>query len=193
MTVQNPFLQFRQWYLEAVDSGIPDPSIMTLATAGTHGRPSARILLLKDFDDRGFVFYTNYQSKKAGELDENPWAALVFHWQSLGHQIRIEGSVEKISAVDSDRYFASRSRGSQLGAWASKQSQVMSSGENLEEKIQELALKFRDKEVPRPPHWGGLRLNPVRIEFWEERDDRLHVRVVFEKKGDGWVSSRLAP
>lgn len=193
MTIQNPFLQFRQWYLEAVNSGIPDPTIMTLATVGADGKPSARIILLKDFDDSGFVFYTNYQSKKAEQLFHNPWAALVLHWPSLGHQVRIEGRVEKIPAEESDRYFARRPRGSQLGAWASGQSTALPSRESLEEAMRQREMEFREREVPRPPHWGGFRLIPLRIEFWDERDDRMHLRVEYEKKDDDWVSRRLAP
>lgn len=193
MKIQNPFIQFRQWYLEAVNSGIPDPTIMTLATVGADGKPSARIILLKDFDDSGFVFYTNYQSKKAEQLYHNPWAALVFHWRSLGHQVRIEGRAEKIAPEESDRYFTSRPRGSQLGAWASEQSRTIPSRESLEEAMRQREMEFREREVPRPPHWGGFRLIPERIEFWDERDDRMHLRVEYEKKDDDWVSRRLAP
>ncbi|MCK4750865.1 MAG: pyridoxamine 5'-phosphate oxidase [Bacteroidales bacterium] len=189
----DPILLFRQWYLEAVDSGIPDPAIMTLATADADGKPSARILLLKDFDDRGYVFYTNYRSHKAEQLDRNPWAALVIHWHSLGHQVRIEGRVEKITTEESDRYFATRPRGSQLGTWASHQSQTISSRESLSEAIHRRKQEFKNRDVPRPPYWGGYRLIPVRIEFWVDREDRMHDRIVYERDGDGWTTQLLAP
>ena len=193
MTSQNPLLLFRQWYLEAVDSGIDDPTIMTLATVDAEGKPTARIILLKDFNDRGFVFYTNYQSHKADQLDENPLAALVIHWNSLGHQVRIEGSVEKISPEESDSYFATRPRGSQLGAWASEQSSPISSTDILTEAMHQKELEFKDMNVPRPPHWGGYRLMPERIEFWVSHEDRLHERTLFERKGDDWETILLAP
>jgi pyridoxamine 5'-phosphate oxidase len=197
MIGQNPFLLFRQWYREAVDAGIPEPGTMTLATADTEGRPSARTVLLKDFDEKGFVFFTNYRSRKGLQLERNPRAALVIYWQHSGRQVRIEGRVEKVTAGESDRYFATRPRGSQLGAWASEQSSTIPSRESLERSLRERELEFRDREVPRPPHWGGYRLIPERMEFWVEREDRLHDRVVYERfsKGDpeGWICRRMAP
>ena len=197
---------FRQWYMEVVDSGIPDPTIMTLATVDKTGRPSARIVLLKEFDERGFVFYSNYHSSKAEHLGETPWAALVIHWQPTGHQVRIEGKVEMTSGEESDRYFATRPRSSQLGAWASEQSRIVPSRESLDEAFRKTEEKYRDKDVPRPPHWGGFRLDPDRMEFWVSREDRMHDRIVYEKnlgldksRGDSkkdlkeWIIRRLAP
>jgi pyridoxamine 5'-phosphate oxidase len=206
MTDQNPILIFRQWYLEAVDSGIPDPTVMTLATTGSDYRPSARVVLMKSFDERGFVFYSNYCSNKAEDLDSNPFAALVFYWPKLGHQVRIEGRVEKTSSKESDTYFASRPRGSQLGAWASKQSWIIPSGEILEKALWKKEQEFKGKEVPRPPYWGGYRLIPDRMEFWVDRENRLHDRCVYErilgtdkpgsasdKSPDEWIMRRLSP
>lgn len=197
MNGTDPFRIFRRWYQEARDCGNPDPSVITLATATAGGKPSARTVLLKEFDAGGFVFYTNYGSRKARELDENPQAAMVIHWPETGYQVRIEGRVEKTSAEESDRYFASRPRGSQLGAWTSRQSRPIPSRESLESALRAREMEFRDREVPRPPHWGGYRLVPDRIEFWVEQENRLHDRVVYERKSaEGkvrWVSRRLAP
>ncbi len=206
MTDPDPIQQFRKWYAEAVDGGIYDPAIMTLATADKDGKPSARIVLLKDFDERGFVFYTDYRSRKAEQLEVNPSAALVIHWQKLGYQVRLEGHVEKTGAEESDRYFSTRPRGSQLGAWASEQSRTVPSRKSLEESLRLREEEFRNQEVPRPPHWGGYRLVPERIEFWKDVKDRMHDRVVYERKvvpehpdkehgnaEEGWVSRLLAP
>jgi len=193
MTDPGPMNKFRQWYLEAASSEVPDPTIMTLATADVDAKPSARIVLLKDFDDRGFVFYTNYGSHKARQIDNNPFAALVIHWPFLGHQVRIEGRVDKTSAKESDLYFKGRPRGSQLGAWASDQSQVISSRESLLESVRKREAEFAGGKIPRPSHWGGYRLIPNRIEFWTEREDRLHERIVYEKQGERWISHLLAP
>ena len=189
----DPFHLFRQWYLKAVDSDISDPTIMSLATVGKDGRPSARIVLLKDFNEAGFVFYTNYKSRKSIQLDANPWAALVIHWHRLGHQVRIEGRVEKLPEEESDRYFATRPRGSQLGAWASDQSQPVPSRVSLDDALLNAEEEFRDMEVPRPPHWGGYRLIPDRMEFWVNRDDRMHDRILYEKTENNWRPTRLAP
>ena len=202
----DPIHLFRKWYLEAVNSDISDPTIMSLATVGKEGRPSARIVLLKDFNEAGFVFYTNYRSRKSIQLDANPWAALVIHWHRLGHQVRIEGRVEKLAEEESDRYFESRPRGSKLGAWASEQSQPIHSRESLDDALLNVEEEFRDMEVPRPPHWGGYRLIPDRIEFWTNRDDRMHDRILYELKPaagssgtetendeNSWTSTRLAP
>lgn len=210
---KNPILLFAKWFREATESDIPDPEVMSLATAGRDGSPSVRIVLLKEFDERGFAFYTNYRSRKALQLEENPRAAMVIHWSPLGRQVRIEGRVEKITAEESDRYFSSRPRGSQLGAWASNQSSVIPTRQSLEKGLAERENEFRNREVPRPPHWGGYRLIPDRIEFWVDREDRLHDRIEFQRPGspdpgtaenpgkgigrtsgeDNWTVRRLAP
>ena len=166
---------------------------MTLATSNKEGDPDARIVLLKSFDDSGFVFYTNYQSRKATELSESPRACLLFYWAKLWRQVRIEGTVEKISAEESDGYFQSRPLGSKLGAWASNQSEVIASREVLEARFAELEKRFRD-DVPRPPHWGGYRVKPEAIEFWQGQENRLHDRLRYCLQENGsWVIERLAP
>ena len=166
---------------------------MTLATTGTDGQPSARIVLLKSFDDRGFVFYTNYQSRKGQELSENPRASLLFYWPQLWRQVRIEGVVEKISPAESEAYFQSRPLGSKLGAWASNQSQVVDQRETLEARFAELQKRFGE-DIPRPEHWGGYRLKPNSIEFWQGRDNRLHDRLRYGLQEDGgWAIDRLGP
>lgn len=180
-TNQNPILLFREWYLEAVDAGLENPDIMTLATTGNDFRPSARVVLLKEFDERGFVFYSNYRSHKGEQIASSPWGALVIHWPQLGHQIRIEGRISKTSVEESNRYFASRPRGSQLGTWVSIQSQVVPSKESLETRMKKMEEKFHGREIPRPAYWGGYRLKPDRMEFWVEKDDRMHDRIVYEK------------
>jgi pyridoxamine 5'-phosphate oxidase len=180
-TDQNPILLFREWYLEAVDTGMKDPTVMTLATTGNDFRPSARIVLLKHFDERGFVFYSNYRSHKGEQIASSPWAALVIHWQELGHQVRIEGRIEKTSVKESDRYFASRPRGHQLSTWVSKQSQVIPTREDLEKEMKKLQEKFKGRKIPRPAYWGGYRLRPDHMEFWVEKKDRMHERLVFDK------------
>ncbi len=190
---QNPFHIFRQWYLEAVDSDISDPTIMSLATVGTDGKPSVRIVLLKEFDERGFVFYTNYMSRKSRQLEKNPWGALVIHWHRIGHQVRIEGRIDKTTEGESDKYFSTRPRGHQLGAWASDQSQVVDSRESLDEALRMRESEFEGKDIQRPPSWGGYRLEPDHIEFWVSRDDRMHDRILFERSGDSWKMTRLAP
>src|SRR5215210_3610396 len=170
-----------------------DTAPVTLATASAQGRPSARMVLLRGADARGFAFFTNYGSRKARELAENPFAALCFHWPSLDEQIRIEGRVERLTDHESDTYFASRPRGSRLGAWASDQSQVLPSRETLEEKYREIERRFDGKEVPRPDFWGGFRLVPDRVEFWYGRPDRLHDRIVYVPEANGWRIERLYP
>jgi len=166
---------------------------MVLATASKDGRPSARVVLLKSFDDRGFVFYTNYQSRKGKELDENPRACLLFYWSRLWRQVRIEGDVEKIPAAESEEYFQSRPLGSKLGAWASNQSEVVDNRETLESRFNELAKRFGE-EVPRPEYWGGYRIKPDSIEFWQGRDNRLHDRLRYRLEEDGsWLIERLGP
>ncbi|KPL25081.1 MAG: hypothetical protein AMS23_05100 [Bacteroides sp. SM1_62] len=193
MKAANPFSLFEDWYREAVDAGIPDPTIMTLATVDGEGNPAARMVLLKSFDEKGFVFYTNYGSRKGMDLEKNPRAALVLHWLETGRQVRIEGHAEKVSAIESDRYFESRPRGSQLGAWASEQSRVIPSKTSLDESLKKWSSEFRDQPVPRPPHWGGYRVVPVRMEFWSDRKNRMHERWLFEKTERDWVIKRLAP
>ena len=191
----NPIRQFQAWYDEALASGVSeqDTISMTLATATKEGNPDARIVLLKSFDDGGFVFYTNYQSRKARELSENPRACLLFYWASLWRQVRIEGTVEKVSDAESDAYFQSRPLGSKLGAWASNQSEVVAGREILEARFAELQKRFGDN-VPRPPHWGGYRVKPEAIEFWQGQENRLHDRLRYSLGLDGsWVIERLAP
>ena len=170
-----------------------DPAPVTLATVSADGRPSARMVLLRGVDDRGFAFYTNYGSRKARELAENPHAALCVHWAALEEQIRIEGRVERLPAGESDAYFASRPRGSQLGAWVSRQSATLTAREALEEEYRGIERHYADRPVPRPPFWGGFLLRPDRIEFWFGRPDRLHDRVLYVRKAEGWSISRLYP
>ena len=191
----SPIRQFQTWYDEVRAQGVSeqDAISMTLTTAAKDGQPSARVVLLKSFDDSGFVFFTNYQSRKGRELAENPRASLLFYWSLLCRQVRIEGVVEKISAGESENYFHSRPLGSKLGAWASPQSEVVESRETLEARFAELQKSF-GADVPRPEHWGGYRLKPNSIEFWQGRDNRLHDRLRYRLKDDGsWVIERLAP
>jgi pyridoxamine 5'-phosphate oxidase len=189
----NPIRQFQSWYDDVLAAGIPDADAMTLATATKDARPSARVVLLKGFDDNGFVFYTNYLSRKAHELNENPQACLLFYWSGLWRQVRLEGAVEKISEEESERYFQSRPLGSKLGAWASNQSEVIDNRETLEERFVELQKGFGEN-VPRPTHWGGYRLKPNAIEFWQGRDNRLHDRLRYRLQENGaWVIERLGP
>lgn len=196
-TAADPFEQFTSWFAEAQRAEVPEPNAMTLATASPEGRPSARIVLLKAVDDasadpRGFVFYTNYESRKAGELLANPFASLVFWWEPLERQVRIEGRVQKASAAESDAYFGSRPRGSRLGAWASNQSRPIADREALENQLDAAEARFPDA-VPRPEHWGGFRVVPNRIEFWQGGEKRLHDRLVYTCGGDGWTRERLQP
>lgn len=190
----NPIDLFRRWFNEAIASGSRLPDSMTLATATRDGKPSARMVLLKGVENDGFVFYTNYNSRKVRELDENPRAALVLYWTQLDRQVRIEGSVERISAAESDEYFSTRPRESQLGALASPQSEVIESRNVLEETFRRLDEQYRDQPVERPAHWGGYRLKPDLIEFWQNREGRLHDRILYERQADGsWTIKRLAP
>jgi pyridoxamine 5'-phosphate oxidase len=190
---QDPIDLFGAWFEAANEGGLLMPEAMTLATCTKDGRPSARMVLLKDFDARGFVFFTNYESRKAGELIENPWAALVLHWAVLQRQVRIEGTVTKVSAEESYAYFRTRSRGSRIGAWASRQSTVLEERRQLEERVAAYEEEFDGGEVPLPPFWGGFRVAPERIEFWQGRADRLHDRLVFMQSNDGWETTRLYP
>ena len=190
----NPFVQFKEWFDQALSADILEPNAMMVATTTTQGNPSARMVLLKDFDERGFVFYTNYNSQKAQELAENPQAALVFWWAELQRQVRICGWVEKVSDEESDKYFYSRPFSSRLGAWASNQSEVIENREILEQQLEGLQKEYYNKDVPRPPHWGGIRVIPAEIEFWQGRSSRLHDRLVYRKVEDGsWKIERLSP
>jgi pyridoxamine 5'-phosphate oxidase len=187
----DPLTQFRRWFAEAERSQ-PDAETMTLATATVQGAPSARMVLLRGFDERGFVFFTNFTSRKARELAENPQAALVLYWPALVRQVRIEGKVEIIAAAEADAYFRQRPRGSQLSAWASPQSQTIPSREFLEERVRQITGQF-PAEVPRPPFWGGYRVRPHLIEFWQGGENRLHDRLAYRSTADGWLRERLGP
>jgi pyridoxamine 5'-phosphate oxidase len=190
----NPFSQFSRWWDEAVTSAITEVNAMTLATASKSGVPSARIVLLKGFAETGFTFFTNYESHKGKDLEENPKAALVFFWKELERQIRIEGEVEKITAEESDLYYNSRPIGSRIGAWASPQSQPVISREMLENSFTNFSEKFKDDLIERPPHWGGYNLKPNKIEFWQGRASRLHDRIEYVLQGGNqWKMHRLAP
>jgi pyridoxamine 5'-phosphate oxidase len=190
----DPIDQFDKWWKQAVDSKVEEPNAMTLATASNDGMPAARIVLLKGFDREGFFFFTNYKSFKAVQLEENPKACLVFFWKELERQVRITGLVKKASEKDSDAYFLSRPRASQVGAWASPQSQVIQSRAWLDEEYLRLAAAFDDKELKRPPHWGGYVVTPVIMEFWQGRPSRLHDRIQYTIQGNGsWKIERLAP
>lgn len=189
----DPFAQFGHWLNEALAAEVPEPNAMTLATVGADGRPSTRIVLIKDYDERGIVWYTNYESRKGRELAHCPFAALQFHWVELERVVRIEGSVEKVSDAESDTYFASRPLASRIGAWASNQSEPIPGRGTIVAKAAEYGLKF-GLNPPRPPHWGGYRLIPDRWEFWQGRASRLHDRIVYEQNGNGgWGRSRLSP
>lgn len=189
----DPIERFLAVFSRAHEMEPGDATAAALATANGAGRPSARMVLLKTVDHRGFVFFTNFRSRKARELDANPWAALCFYWTSLAEQIRVEGPVARISEEESDAYFASRPRNSQVGAWASDQSSPLSSRARLIARFLELQVRFAGRRVPRPPHWGGYRLRPERIEFWSNRADRLHDRLLYTREGDGWRAQRLYP
>ena len=190
---KNPIELFQVWFEAAQKSGLLLPEAMSLATATPDGVPSVRMVLLKDADHRGFTFYTNYGSRKASEIDENPVAALCFHWPILQCQIRISGRVSRVTQAESSDYFQTRSRPSRIGAWASKQSKTLSERVELEARVHDYHKKFADDDIPLPPFWGGYRLNPEQIEFWQGRTDRLHDRVLFKKWPDGWQGERLYP
>ncbi|MFM8365586.1 MAG: pyridoxamine 5'-phosphate oxidase [Verrucomicrobiota bacterium] len=189
----DPVAQFRIWFDEARSSGIPEPNAMTLGTADKSGRVSCRTVLLKAYDERGFVFFTNYGSRKAEQIAENPHAALLFPWVALARQIEIAGPIEKISPAESIAYFLSRPVGSRLGAWVSEQSKVISSRSVLVAKYEELKRRFADGEIPKPDFWGGYRVIPETIEFWQGGGDRLHDRILYTRKDGAWVRSRLSP
>ena len=191
----DPMQQFDIWFKDAEAHELNDPNAMTVATADANGRPSARILLLKGQDAKGFVFYTNMNSRKGGELQVNPFVSLCFHWKSLRRQVRIEGPIEQVSDNEADSYFNSRARGSRIGAWASQQSQPLADRETLMNAVAELEEKFAGAPIPRPPHWTGQRLMPLQIEFWEDGEFRLHDRFVFQRPAvdDAWSMQRLSP
>jgi len=190
---ENPFKQFEKWFKDAVTSQLFEPNVMTLATAGLSGKPTARILLLKGFDEHGFIFFSNYDSKKGKELEENPYAAMVFFWAELERQVRIEGVISKVNEDTSSAYFHSRPKGSQIGAAASPQSSIIPNREVLEEQVALLTEKYSDQEVPRPLNWGGYQLKPTHIEFWQGRSSRLHDRIAYTEVNGTWVINRLAP
>jgi pyridoxamine 5'-phosphate oxidase len=189
----NAIEQFRTWFNQALESEIAEANAMTLATAGTDGTPNARMVLLKGFDETGFVFYTNYLSRKAVELDRSPRATLLFYWPELERQVRISGTAAKVPPAESDAYFASRPRGHQIGAWASNQSEPIASREDLESLANEASSRFGESLVPRPPHWGGYRVVADTVEFWQGRPNRLHDRLEYSWTIDGWVRRRLCP
>lgn len=191
----DPFEQFDRWFDDAKDAGIAMPEAMTVSTAALDGEVSGRVCLLKSFDHRGFVFFTNYCSRKGKQIHDNPRASLVFWWQSLERQVRIEGAVVKTTEEESDEYFATRPRGSQLGAWASEQSRVLAGRGALDARFEELSTTYRDVVIPRPPHWGGYRVIPLLFEFWQGRADRLHDRFWYRLRNDvkDWVVERLSP
>ena len=190
----DPIEQFRTWFEEAQAAEVHEPNAMTLATAAPNGHPSARIVLLKGLDERGFHFYTNYESRKGTELSQNPHAALVFWWRPLERQVRIEGTVERLPDEESTEYFQSRPQGSQLGAWASPQSRVIEDRDALHDNLDAAKDAHGDEEpIPRPPHWGGYVVRPERVEFWQGRPNRLHDRVLYRHDADAWIRERLAP
>jgi pyridoxamine 5'-phosphate oxidase len=189
----DPFQLFSDWFHQAEKNESSYPNAMSLATLGEDGFPDVRIVLMKDFDSKGVVFYTNYLGKKGRDLAHLPKASLCFHWKSLEKQVRFTGTIEKVSADESDQYFGSRARLSQLGAWASEQSQIMPGPLELEKRMAEYTLKFHVKTIPRPEHWGGYRLKPIKIEFWEEALGRLHRRRQFQKSDTGWAMDYLFP
>jgi pyridoxamine 5'-phosphate oxidase len=192
-TAKDPIELFRAWFNDASRSGIVLPEAMTLATATRDGRPSARMVLLKGFDAHGFVFFTNYESRKARELTENPNAALCLHWAILQRQVRIEGTVSRTTAEESNAYFRTRARGSRIGAWASMQSRVLDARSTLESRVREVDRKYAGEDVPLPEFWGGFRLVPERIEFWQGRLNRLHDRLLYTRDSSGWTTSWLYP
>jgi len=189
----DPVEQFETWFDEALEAEVKEPNAMTLATTDELGRPAARIVLLKGVEERGFVFYSNYESQKGRQISSNPHAALVFWWEPLERQVRIEGEVEKLPEEESTEYFDSRPHGSQLGAWASPQSRVIDSREVLEKRLELVSVEYSEGEVPRPPHWGGYVVKPRTVEFWQGRPNRLHDRLRYRRDDNGWTLERLAP
>ena len=190
---KDPVKQFEKWFKEAVDAKVNEPNAMTLATVDTHHKPSSRIVLLRNFSDRGFVFYTNYSSKKGKDIEQNPFSCLNFFWPELERQVRVEGKLVKQTDAESDSYFNSRPRTSQLGAWVSQQSEVLKSREDLDKSYSVLEKKYEGKEIPRPPFWGGYNLIPDSIEFWQGRPSRLHDRIRYALDQNKWKIERLFP
>jgi pyridoxamine 5'-phosphate oxidase len=190
---KNPINQFENWLNEAVDSKIPEPTAISVSTVGKNGFPQSRIVLLKYLDDNGFVFFTNFESQKGKALGANPSTGLLFFWPELERQVRVEGIAEKTSREFAEKYFRSRPVNSQIGAWASEQSKTIPSRSYLENRFTELSLKYKNQTPPLPDFWGGYRVNPVRIEFWQGRENRLHDRILYEKENENWVIKRLAP
>ena len=189
----DPFALFDEWLAQAREKELNDPNAMALATSGADGQPHVRMVLLKGHGPEGFVFYTNEESAKGAELQENPRAALLFHWKTLRRQVRIEGAVERVAAAEADAYFASRSRDSKLGAWASDQSRPLDMRATFEKSFEEMSRRFEGQDVARPPHWGGYRVVPERTEFWSDRPHRLHERRLFTREGDAWTEGLLYP
>lgn len=190
---ENPIALFTAWFNEAQQCGLQEPNSMVLATSTKDGHPSARVVLLRNVDERGFVFFTNLTSRKGKELHDNPHAALCFHWMPLSRQVRVEGKIELVSTEEADEYFATRARGSQIGAWASKQSSIMEESGDLPARIKDIAEKFQDTPIPRPFFWSGFRLVPHYIEFWQEGEYRLHTRLAYTRMPGGWEVNRLYP
>ncbi len=192
-TASNPFEQFQQWFDEALEAEVAEANAMVLATAGLDAQPSARVVLLRNMDDRGFVFFTNYGSHKGSDIAENPKAELLFYWQALGRQVRISGSVERVTREESTEYFETRPLASRVGAWASKQSSILQSRAELDRRVHEYEQKFADGVVPIPDYWGGYRVLPQRVEFWQGRESRLHDRIRYRLEDGQWMKERLSP
>jgi pyridoxamine 5'-phosphate oxidase len=189
----DPIVQFHEWFQKVIDADLHEPNAMILATATAEGKPSARTVLLKGYDERGFVFYTNYEGRKAKEIEANPTCALLFYWGELERQVRIEGRASSLSGEESDAYFAGRPRGSRLGAWASEQSRPVEDRSVLEERVRALEAEYDGRGIPRPPFWGGYRVEPQEIEFWQGRENRLHDRLVYRREDGAWRIERLQP
>jgi pyridoxamine 5'-phosphate oxidase len=191
--LDDPMAQFKQWYREAESAGVPEPNTMTLATVSQQGQPTIRVVLLKEITPNGLIFFTNFKSRKGREMEQHPKAALNFYWQLMERQVRVDGSISKVSDSKSDEYFSTRPRGSQLGAWVSEQSKTIPSRDYLEEQLKQFQARFEDKDIPRPPHWGGYLLTPEQVEFWQGGEDRLHDRIQYTMNQDLWERCRLAP
>jgi len=189
----NPIEQFRHWFEEAEQAGVKEPNIMTLATVNKLGQPTIRVMLMKEVTEQGVVFYTNFKSRKSREMDEQPKVALNFYWQDLERQVRFDGAVTKIPDEESNQYFQTRPRGSQLGAWVSEQSETIPSREYLEEQLAICESRYKDQDIPRPPHWGGYHLMPISVEFWQGGPNRLHDRIQYSLSNGQWNLQRLAP